>query len=106
MCLAGLALAQTDTARVFGTITDPTGAVIPNATITVTNSGTGRTVTAQTGGAGQYTLNALSAGKYHVEVAAPNFKTSAADFTLEVSQVQEISLKLEAGAVATTVDVR
>ncbi|MGA7291372.1 MAG: carboxypeptidase-like regulatory domain-containing protein, partial [Terriglobales bacterium] len=104
-CLTGLALAQTDTGRLFGTITDPTGAVIPNATVTVTNTATGRTVTAQTSGSGEYVVNALSAGHYHVDVTAPGFKTSAADFTLEVSQVQEISLKLETGATGTTVDV-
>lgn len=97
--------AQTDTARLIGTITDSSGAVLSNATVSVTNTGTGRTITTQTSGAGEYTVNALSAGKYHIEVKAQGFKTSAADFTLEVSQVQEISLKLETGAAATTVDV-
>src|SRR5271154_510551 len=105
LCLAGLAAAQTDTARLIGTITDTSGAVIPNASVTVTNTGTGRIVTAQTGGAGEYVLNALPAGRYHIEVQEANFKTATADFTLEVSQVQEISLKLEAGAAGTTVDV-
>lgn len=104
-CLAGLALAQTDTARLIGTITDSTGAVVPNAAVTVTSVGTGRVVTAQTSGSGEYTFNALSAGRYHIEVTATGFKTATADFTLEVSQVQEISLKLEAGAAGTTVDV-
>ena len=96
---------QTDTARLIGTITDPSDAVVPNATITVTDSGTGRTLTAQTSGSGEYTVNALSAGKYHIDVKATGFKTAAADFTLEVSQVQEISLKLETGSTATMVDV-
>jgi hypothetical protein len=105
LCLAGLALAQTDTARLIGTITDPTGAVLPNASVAVTNSGTGRTVTAQTSSSGQYTVNALSAGKYHVAVTAPGFTTSTADITLEVSQVQEVSLQLQTGATTTTVDV-
>ena len=54
LCLAGLALAQSDTARIIGTITDPTGAVVSNATITVTDAGTGRVVTAKTGAAGEY----------------------------------------------------
>ena len=105
LCLAGVAVAQTDTARIIGTITDSTGAVIPNAEVAVTNSGTGRTTTAQTSGLGEYTVNALPVGKYHLEVKAPNFKTATADITLEVSQVQEISLELEAGATSTTVDV-
>jgi hypothetical protein len=105
LCLTGLALAQTDTARLIGTITDPTGAVIANAAVTVTNTGTGRTVTVQTGSSGEYTLNALSAGKYHIEVKQSGFKTATADFTLEVSQVQEISLKLQTGTAGITVDV-
>ena len=105
LCLAGFALAQTDTARLIGTITDSTGAVIPNAAVAVTNTGTGRTVTAQTSGSGEYVVNALPAGKYHIEVKQTNFKTATADFTLEVSQVQEISLKLETGTASTVVDV-
>ena len=105
LCLAGLALAQTDTARLFGTITDSTGAVIPNATVTVTETATGRTVSAKTGAAGDYVLNALPVGKYHVEVKQDGFKTATADVALEVSQVQEISLKLETGAASITVDV-
>src|ERR1700722_10263019 len=105
ICLAAMASAQTDTARVIGTITDSTGAVLPNATVTITDVGTGRVVTATTDGSGQYTVNALAIGKYHVDVTATGFKTSGADFALQVSQVQEISLKLEAGAAGTTVDV-
>jgi hypothetical protein len=105
LCLASLAAAQTDTARLIGTISDSSGAVIPNASVTVTNVGTGRAVTTQTSGSGEYTVNALPAGNYHIEVKQPNFKTSTADFTLEVSQVKEISLKLETGATGTTVDV-
>ncbi len=104
-CLAGFALAQTDTARVVGTITDPSGAVVANANVVVTNVDTGRTVTVQTSGSGEYVVNAVPAGKYHIEVKAPGFKSATADFTLEVSQVQEISLKLEAGSTGTTVDV-
>ncbi len=105
LCLAGLALAQTDTARLYGTITDPTGAVVPNATITLTDAATGRVVTAQTSDSGTYALNALPIGKYHVEVKQEGFKTAKADLELQVSQVQELSLKLETGSAATTVEV-
>jgi hypothetical protein len=100
-----LLFAQSDTARLVGTITDATNAVVPNATVSVTNTGTGRTVTAQTSGLGAYVVNALPAGKYHLEVKQSGFKTSTADFTLEVSQVQEISLQLQPGSVDTLVDI-
>lgn len=82
VCLAVVAVAQTDTARVIGTITDTTGAVLPNATVTITDLGTGRVVTAKTNDTGGYTVNALPIGKYHVDVKMEGFKTSGADFTL------------------------
>ena len=103
--LAALTFAQTDTARLFGTIADPTGAVIPNATVTLTDAATGRVVTAQTSDSGSYVLNALPIGKYHLQVRRDGFKTATAGFTLEVSQVLEVSLKLETGAASTTVEV-
>ncbi len=103
--LTVLASAQTDTGRLVGTVTDASGAVVSDAAVTVTNKGTARAITVRTNDSGSYVVNALPAGSYHVEIKKQDFKTAAADFTLEVSQVQEISLKLEPGSVATTVDV-
>jgi len=98
-------LAQTDTARVIGTITDTTGAVIPGATVTVTDAATGRVLSTKTTAAGQYAVSALPIGKYHIEVKQEGFKTAFADVSLDVSQVLEVSLKLETGATSTTVEV-
>jgi len=103
--VAAYGFAQSDAARLYGTITDSTGAVISNATVTVTEAATGRVTTAKTGASGEYNVNALPIGKYHVDVRQEGFKTATADVTLEVSQVLEISLKLETGAASTTVDV-
>jgi Carboxypeptidase regulatory-like domain len=103
--LSAFVAAQTDTGRVIGTITDPSGAVVSNATVTVTDIGTGHTVTVTTGSAGEYAINALPIGKYHLEVEQTGFKKATADFGLQVSQVLEISLKLETGATSTVVDV-
>src|SRR3984957_6074119 len=100
-----VASAQTDTGRLVGTVTDASGAVIDGATITVTNRGTARSITAETNTTGAYVLNALPAGSYHVEIKKQDFKTSSADVTLDVSQVKEINLKLEPGNVSVTVDV-
>lgn len=102
---AGLCLAQSDTARLQGTITDASGAAIPGATVTLTNTGTGRVVTATTSDSGLYTISALPPGKYHLEIKQQGFTTASADFTLEVSQVQEINLKMQAGTVSTSVVV-
>lgn len=105
LCLNALVLAQTDTGRLVGTITDASGAVISDATVTVTNLGTARSVTVQTDASGTYVLNALPPGNYHIQIRKQDFKAAGADFTLDVSQVKEISLKLETGSVETTVDV-
>jgi len=104
-CLSGFLLAQTDTGRLVGTITDSTGAVVNGADVTVTSQGTARSITVQTNDSGAYVVNALPAGIYRLEVKKQDFKTAAANFTLEVSQVREVNLKLEAGSVATTIDV-
>jgi hypothetical protein len=103
--IASLVVGQTDTGRVVGTITDTTGAVIPGAAVTVTNSGTAHAISVETNNSGEYVVNALPPGKYHVEIKKENFKAALADIILEVSRVQEISLKLEPGSSTTTVDV-
>jgi len=97
--------AQSDTGRVLGTITDAQGAAVPGASVSLTNTGTGRVSSATTDDSGLYTISALPPGKYHIEIKKQDFKTAAADFTLEVSQVQEINLKLEPGSVTTSVTV-
>jgi hypothetical protein len=105
LCLAGVALAQTDTGRLFGTITDSSGAVVANATVSVTEVATGRVVTATTDASGNYSVNALPVAKYHVEVKKEGFNTESADIAIEVSQILEISLKLKPGSASTSVDV-
>ncbi len=105
LCLTAMVFAQSDTARVKGTISDPTGAVLSGATVSVTNAGTGQTITAKTNDSGEFVFNVLPVGKYHLEVKQEGFKSSSADFSLEVSQVLDMSLKLETGSTSTTVDV-
>ena len=105
LCFSGLLFAQTDTGRLFGTITDSTGAVVSNATISVTEVATGRVVTATTDASGNYSVAALPVAKYHVEVKKEGFNSESADIAIEVSQVLEISLKLKPGSASTSVDV-
>ncbi|MFZ1918729.1 MAG: TonB-dependent receptor [Terriglobales bacterium] len=103
--LSAVALAQSDAGRVIGTVTDPSGAVVAGATVTVTNTETGRTVTATTSQSGEYVINAVPVGKYRAAVAQTGFKTANADFTIDVNQVLDLSLKLETGSASTVVDV-
>ena len=68
-------IAQSDTGRVTGTVADTTGAAIPGATITVTNTGTNATQTVTSGGTGDFTVSALPTGNYHITVAKQGFAT-------------------------------
>src|ERR1700728_4296751 len=67
--------AQVDRGSVSGTITDPSGAGITGAKVTVTNDAMGTQNTTVTTGAGEYTIPELPAGVYAVTVVAPGFST-------------------------------
>src|ERR1700719_2604440 len=74
LCAVG-ARAQ-ETGDIVGTVTDATGAVGPNATVTLTNTVTNVSQTAQTSGDGNYLFTLLKVGSYVVKVQATGFKTA------------------------------
>ena len=100
-----VALAQTDTGSLQGTVTDSSGAVVSGASVSVTNLGTSRVVTVQTGGGGDFSVPTLNPGPYKVEVKAANFKTVTQTVTLQVGQVLPLNFSLPTGAVTETVEV-
>src|ERR1700733_14281810 len=67
-CLPLQVIAQTGLATLSGTVTDPTGALLPKAEVTVTNEDTGVTVKGETTRAGVYDIEALKPGRYRVIV--------------------------------------
>src|SRR5450755_991692 len=96
------AAAFAQTATVLGTVTDPTGSVVPGATITITSAGTNAKRLLQTNPAGSYTAPELPIGVYSVRAEATGFKsyertglrldsndTVRVDAVLEVGQVNE-----------------
>ncbi|HEX3660448.1 MAG TPA: TonB-dependent receptor [Acidobacteriaceae bacterium] len=91
-----------------GTVTDPSGAVVPDATITVTQEeGTTAPRTVKTSAQGAYSLSDLPAGNYNVTVAAPGFqKFQATNVTLYVAQTRTVNAKLTTGTVSQTVTVQ
>lgn len=98
--------AQTITGTITGVVTDPSGAVIPNATVTVTNTATNVTHTTKTDRRGAYSVRFLQIGQYRVTASAPGFKTlRSALFALEVNQVAKIDAQLETGKATETVKV-
>jgi len=99
--------AQTTSGAIVGSVTDPSGAVIGGASITVTNVDTGISVKATTDSSGEYVVTPLSVGHYSVAVEATGFKRSVrTDITLNVQDRLRVDAKLEVGAVTDTVEVQ
>src|ERR1051325_6525724 len=73
---ATAAAQQVTTGGIEGQVTDPQGAVVVGATVTVKNVDTGLTRTAQTDSEGKYAITQLPPGNYEVRVGGQNFKTS------------------------------
>ena len=70
------ALAQSDTSSISGTVTDPTGAVVPNARVMVRNDSTGQTRSVNSNSVGAYTVTNLPSGTYTVTVESQGFQTA------------------------------
>lgn len=97
--------AQTETARLQGTVTDAANAAVAGATVNLTDLGTNRKVSAQTDEDGNFTILSLQPGRYSVEVTQANFKTVKQEITLTVAQNASVNISLEAGDVSETVTV-
>ncbi len=104
--LAPTASAQTFTATLTGTVTDPNGAVVPNVQVVVTNQGTKLEHTAQTGESGIYTIPFLPVGNYVISVEYTGFKKLLSnEIKLEVNQTARVDFTLEVGEVSQQVTV-
>ena len=80
IAFAPILLAQSaGTAGLTGTITDPSGAAVPNVTVTLTSNDTNQVRTATTGGDGVYRFTLLPPGAYKVRFAANGFITTRSD---------------------------
>jgi hypothetical protein len=99
------AYAQSDNGSIVGTVTDQTGAVIPNANITVTNVDTGLKFEAKSNNSGEFQIPAVPRGNYRAEVMATGFQSQSANFQVTVASAQTLIFKLQPGKVSTTVTV-
>ncbi len=99
--------AQDTTGKITGTVTDPSGAIVPNAKITVTNTATGISHDATTDQSGSYQVLQLPIGLYRVRAEAPGFQVTTVDSktALEINQTLRIDVKLEVGQVSSAVQV-
>ena len=72
--------------------------MIQDASVVITNQGTGRSVTAKTNGDGLYGVPALEPGSYKVEVDQPNFQKSVKDVVLQTAQTINVDFALQLGS--------
>jgi hypothetical protein len=106
LALAAPAWAQSDRGSIAGTVTDPSGALVPNAKVTATNLDTNEAREATSSGEGNFTLPELKAGPYRVSVEAPGFKTATLDnVQVGVQVTRTVNVKLEVGAVGEAVTI-
>ncbi|HET9839210.1 MAG TPA: carboxypeptidase regulatory-like domain-containing protein [Candidatus Angelobacter sp.] len=105
LVLCPAAFAQTITASLQGRISDKSGAVVANATVTATNTETGLSRSATTDTSGGYSIALLPAGDYKVEVKAGTFQPQARTIPLTVGQSASLDFSLAPGQVAEEVNV-
>src|ERR1041385_3135357 len=98
-------MAQTPTGSIRGIVKDQQGAVITNATVTVTNKATGAVRTTDTGSDGIYAVENLPAGDYEVKIDAAGFATQNITTVVQVGSSTTGDASLRAGAKGEVVDV-
>jgi hypothetical protein len=96
---------QTDTGRILGSVVDESGAVIPAATIVITDTERGTSRTQTTNEAGEYLAPNLVAGQYLVRASSPGFRTTERHIGLEVARDVRVDFLLQTGDTQTTVTI-
>jgi hypothetical protein len=103
---APTAFGQLTTSDILGTVTDSSGAELPNAAVTLRNLGTNAIRTTRTNGSGDYTFNLLPPGHYSLRVEAQGFKTSTTEnLSVEAGDRARADARLEVGASNETISV-
>lgn len=100
MMTPGNGFAQIDRGSIVGAVSDPSGAAIPNATVTVANKSTGINLTAKTNSSGRYQVLSLLPGTYTVKAAAAGFQTAVREgLVIHVQSREAVNFSLTVGAV-------
>jgi outer membrane receptor protein involved in Fe transport len=101
----GLANAQVTTGRISGTVTDPNGAVVPNAAVSVTNLETNQSRQTNTGDDGSFAVQLLPPGRYRVEVSAAGFQKFEVEAVVNITESTTVDAQLGVTGGTTTVTV-
>lgn len=108
ICFSGMAIGQEITGSIVGTVRDAAGAVVPGATVTITDPSKGDLVvrTLTTNDEGEFSVPNLTISNYTVTVEAPNFKKSVnTDVKVDVGQRRTLEIALAAGSISESVIV-
>ncbi len=106
LLLALGAVAQIQNGQFNGVVTDPSGAAIPNAKVTVTNVGTNLSVATTTNQSGAYVAKELPPGSYKISVEAPGFKTQTdTNLVVNAGVIARADFKMQLGQVTDVVEV-
>ena len=97
---------QVDQGSITGTVLDPTGAVIPNAQVTLHNTDQGISLETKSGGGGEYTFSPVRVGHYSISVVAAGFSTTTQEnLTVAVGQELQVNVSLQTGGSNETVTI-
>ncbi|MGA8430533.1 MAG: carboxypeptidase-like regulatory domain-containing protein [Candidatus Sulfotelmatobacter sp.] len=106
LLLPGLLVAQSTTnGAISGTVTDASGAILPDITVNLKSTEKGFTNSTKTNAQGFYQFPLLEPGGYAITISAPSFKTSSLTTTVNVGSTSIVNAKLEVGSTGTTVEV-
>ncbi|MGC1128927.1 MAG: carboxypeptidase regulatory-like domain-containing protein [Candidatus Acidiferrales bacterium] len=97
--------ATVGTGSIQGVVTDPQGAVVQGATISITNRDTGQVIQVTANSSGAFSTGALIPGNYSIRVQAANFKTTETTVVVQVGQITSGNTRLELGAASSIVEV-
>jgi hypothetical protein len=104
--LTTFAQAQVDTGSITGTVTDPSGAVVNGAKVTLTNVGTGIALSTTTGGDGVFKFSPVRIGTYKIDASFQGFKTvTQNDVKVDVGSNVLLNFTMTAGSTSETVEV-
>lgn len=104
--IAAPVFGQSDRGTITGTVSDPAGAVVPNATVQAKNAQTGVVYTGASSSTGNYTISQLPPGSYEISAAVQGFKKYVrANLTVEVAQILRVDIALEVGSASESVTV-
>ncbi len=103
--VAGVAVSQTETGQISGKVTDPNGAVVPNATVVAKNTNTNGERTVQANDSGEYIITNLQPGRYEVTASGGSFQPTKATVNLSVGAKTTVDIKMGLQEVAGEVNV-